>query len=651
MARAEALPRPLLARTLLATATCMLPLLLQMPAVQAWLIAATGAAAAAIAWRRPLPGWLRLLATLALVGTVLGNAGMQLGRDTACALLLAMLALKPTETRSLRDARSLLGFALFAPFATFLLDQGPMSMLLAVIATALVLMNLAQLSNHESGIGPAQGTPSPWRGVLRLALLGLPLALATFWLFPRLASPLWGVPERAMTRTGLSDEMSPGDWVDMMVDDTPALRAQFNGPEPQPQQLYWRGPVLWHYDGRSWRALDRLRGQPAGENQLQRSPQATRWSYRIELEPTERRQVIALDLPLDAPDELLRNIEQGLYSLRPLTALTRWELTSAEVASFDAQLPQAQRDAALQLPEGFNPRARELAARWRAAHGDDDAAIVNASLAMVRAEFAYTLAVPLLGRNAVDEFLFEEKAGFCEHYSSAFVFLMRAAGIPARVVTGYAGGYRNPFGNYWLVRRSDAHAWAEVWLEGRGWVRVDPTAAVAPERIFDTIADRRGADGGALAALAQAGDFGDWLRRGWNDWLLGYNAARQQQLLRPLGIERVDGMQLAWLFTLVALLAIGLMLWLGLRQRAHHDRLLQAWHSASRRYARLGLQRLAHETASDWAARVANARPEAPASAELLRLAAGFTRLRYALPEVAAQQRNELIRELRHHRP
>ena len=204
-------------------------------------------------------------------------------------------------------------------------------------------------------------------------------------------------------------------------------------------------------------------------------------------------------------------------------------MASSPPRVFAPELRPTLRRMALQLPSGFNPRTIALAQRWRGEAGEGaaaDAAIAQRAMRMINQDFGYTLAVPLAGRNAVDEFLFQTRAGYCEHFSSAFVVLMRAARIPARVVTGYVGGYRNPIGGYWLVRNSDAHAWAEVWLPGRGWVRFDPTAAVAPERIYDTLADRTpGAGGlGGLGNLTPVQDLGDWRRRGWNDVVLGFDA-------------------------------------------------------------------------------------------------------------------------------
>ena len=222
---------------------------------------------------------------------------------------------------------------------------------------------------------------------------------------------------------------------------------------------------------------------------------------------------------------------------------------------------------------------------------------------------------------------------------------MRGAGIPARVVTGYVGGYRNAYGGYWVVRRMDAHAWAEVWLPQRGWVRVDPTAAVAPERVYDTLEDRLAVDGGALGGMNTLWDFGDWMRRGWNDWVLGFDAKRQQRLLQPLGVDELDGRELGLLFGLSALLALGGMLaWLARGQR-ERDPLLRAWHALGRRYGRLGLGREPHEPALAWAERVARSRPQAVQT--LLPLSHRFANSRYA--DNAGDK--ALAHDLRRHRP
>jgi transglutaminase-like putative cysteine protease len=408
-------------------------------------------------------------------------------------------------------------------------------------------------------------------------------------------------------------------------------------------QMYWRGPVLWDFDGRDWTRPEWLGGPPAKVE-----PQRTRWDYEIEAEPTDRRQLVALDLPTAAPDGSALSFDYSLSAARPLSAPTRWRLRSAPPASFEPRLPKLLRQRALQLPPGYNPRTLALARQWRREAGADDAAIVDRALQWIRRDFSYTLTTPLPGRDGVDEFLFQYRRGFCEHFSSAFVVLMRGAGIPARVVTGYVGGYRNPFGGYWVVRRSDAHAWAEVWLPQRGWVRVDPTAAVAPERVFDTVGDRAGAAGDGVVGqqIARIGDFGDWLRRGWNDLVLGFNAETQQNLLRPFGIDRLEPRRLGGLFAVFAALALAGMAWGLARGERERDPLLRAWRRLGRRYAKLGLAREPHEPALDWARRVAAQQPEAART--LVPLSRRFAAARYAGGD---GEGTALLRDLRRHRP
>ncbi|TKR32923.1 DUF3488 domain-containing protein [Luteimonas gilva] len=625
---------------LLAMAACLLPLLLQLPGQVGAAIAGLAVVVAALSWRRPMPGWLRFLLALAVVALVLKMSRFSIGRDTGCALLAAMLAIKPSETAALRDARSLVGFALFGPFATFLLDQGPASMGLGLIGVTLALLALRRFADAEADLPASAG--SAWRELLsvwRLIAIGLPLALAAFWLFPRIGSPLWGVPERALARPGLSERMSPGEWIDLLADDAPALRVHFFGPMPPAEQMYWRGPVLWDFDGRTWTQPQWLRGLPAAETR--RSGAA--WDYELEFEPTDRRQLVALELPNAAPEGARLSGDYGLYAERVLSTVTRWRMRSTPPAAFEPELKALLRQAALRLPQGYNPRTVALARQWRAEAGSNDAAIVQRALDWIRKDFAYTLDTPLLGRHSVDEFLFDQRAGFCEHFSSSFVVLMRAAGIPARVVTGYVGGYRNPFGDYWVVRRMDAHAWAEVWLPQRGWVRVDPTAAVAPERIYDTLEDRAAGD---FAGLRQVLDAGDWLRRGWNELVLGFDATRQQRMLQPLGIDKLDAGDLIALFAALAALALGWMVWLIAHSERERDPLLRAWRRLGARYARFGLQREPHEPALDWAERVFRRRPQEGA---LRTLAQRFAESRYAVADAAG--RRELIRALRAHRP
>lgn len=637
---------------LLASVACLLPLLLQLPRSLGTGFGLLGLAVMVLSRRQPIPSLLRILLGIGAIVAVAAVAP-GIGRDTACAVLAAMLALKPAETFSLRDGRSLVGFALFAPFATFLLDQGPLSLGLALAAVALALLALQQLARDQAGVQPPPGARWWWTstGVLRLVGLGLPLALAAFWLFPRLPKPVWGLPDRVVARPGLSDTMSPGGFLDLINDDSPAARVQFFGATPRPDQMYWRGPVFWDFDGRTWHRLPGLQQLPPAP--LRAGP--ILWDYQIELEATDRDQLIALDVPTKVPDGAHIGNDFTVYASGALNNVSRWRMQSVAPLALEADLPDILRDRALALPQGFNPRTVALGRQWRReagidAQGRGDTAIASRALAWISREFAYTLNVPLAGRNEVDDFLFDRKQGYCEHFSSSFVVLMRAAGIPARVVAGYAGGYRNPIGDYWLVLHSRAHAWAEIWLPGRGWVRVDPTAAVAPERVYDTLADRQPGRIGSFGGLVPMFNASDWLRRGWNDFVLGYNAQRQQHLLDPFGMGNLGMRGLILIFVSIAGLALAWMAWLIARGERERNPLLRAWRRLGARYVRIGRGRFAHEPAQVWAERAGADVPNAGQT--LQSLSQRFSNARYARSgKDQTEDVRTLLRDIDIHRP
>lgn len=629
---------------LLAAALAALPLLRLTPLWLAALLVATAVIAALSSRERPWPLWLRLLLTITLSALVVIASDFRFGRDTACALLLAMLALKVAEVRGLRDARALAGFALFATFAAFLQDQGPITLLLALPALAFTLDAFAKLAAAQAGDGTAMAWQSRLRSAGGRLALAVPLALAGFWLFPRMGTPIWGVPENAVAKTGISGRMSPGDWLDVLSDDSPAFRVRFSGAEPPRQNLYWRGPVLWNFDGRTWLPEQRLRA--ANPAQLIAGEQ--RYQYELTLEPTEKRYLFALDWPLQTPQNGHMGADFSPYADAPLRALSRYTLSASSDALVEPELAAEHRRLALNLPAGFNPRTRALAAQWRR-EGASDSDMIQRALAFINADFSYDLAAPPLGRHSVDEFLYQTRTGFCEHFSSSFVFLMRAGGVPARVVTGYVGGYRNPVGGYWVIQQSDAHAWAEVWLAQRGWVRVDPTAAVDPARVFERYGRGSGiaSFGGALAPML---NLSDWLRRGWNDLVLSYDAARQQSLLRALGIEPEQSWQGIAVFVVVALLMLALtLLWLARRQTPPIPAVLRAWRRLVRRCERAGLARARHESALSYGERAARQWPSI--ATQIRSLSQRFTNWRYAQATLAPPQCDALTRDLERMRP
>jgi transglutaminase-like putative cysteine protease len=578
---------------------------------------------------RRLSPWIRLPLTIGVAGVVLYAHGFRFGRDTGAALLVTMLALKLLETRNVRDARSILGFALFAIMAGFLQSQAPAVMLLALLGTVLVLAAMLRVTEAEFVV-PAAYLPLTQRrrllASLRLLLLSLPLAFAAFFFFPRLGSPLWGLPENvAGARTGLSDDMSPGDIANLFSDDSPAFRVQFDGAAPSPGEMYWRGPVLSAFDGRRWfrDGMDMHNRPPA-----ELVPRGAALDYEITFEPTDRRYLVALDLPVFAPAETTLGSDRSMLTRRPVGQLRQYRVRSYPRYRFEPELLPTLRQRSTMLPGGFNPRTVALVDGWRAA-GAADREVISRALQMFRGGFTYTLTPMLLGRDSVDDFLFGTRQGYCEHFASAFIVMMRAADIPARVVTGYQGGYQNAIGGYWIVRQSDAHAWAEVWLEGEGWVRIDPTSAVAPERI------QRGSDvlGGRESEWERYGqpllDAGDWLRRNWNDLVLGFDAARQRNLLQPFGIPDASTAELGIALVVFVGLALALTLVVLLRApRTARDPLRIAWYRFLRRLERAGLPKSPHEGPVAFGERAAASLPAA--ADQVVALSQRYARRRYA---------------------
>lgn len=647
----EPLPPDVRRWCMAAAGACLLPLLTQLQPGLAIGIAGIAALSMLSAQRWGTAARLALMAVMGAV--VLVTHDFHLGRDTGTAGLAALLAIKPFETHRLRDAHSLLGFSLFAPFAAFLQDQGPLVLLLSIPAVLLLMLALAALAENRSdappgvaathGSGPAR---MRLRGVGFALLLALPLTFAGFWLFPRLPSPLWGTPENVLGRGGLGDDMRPDQWVDLFADDTPALRVRFLGAEPRRQDIYWRARVLWDFDGQGWSqgGLELPRDLPTVEagDQI--------FSYEVMLEPTERRYLVTLDLPLEAPAESALRADMTVQTETPVSTLRKYALRSAPSALHQPELPPALEHLALGVPVDRNPRTRDLARQWRAEAGDDDLALVRRGLAWIGEDFSYSLTVPPAGRHPVDEFLFDSKVGFCQHFSSAFATLMREAGVPSRVVMGYLPGYRNPYGGYWVVRRMDAHAWVEVWLRGRGWTRVDPTSAVAPERVLDTVADR--AREGALLpeTFAPVLDVGDWLRRGWNDLVVGFNAERQGRLLAPFGVRKATATQLGMAFAGGAGVALALTLWLQMRGRPpRRDPVIRAWLAFTRRLRRAGLAKEVSEPPASYGDRLACALPEQ--GDQVRALSARYVQWRYGGRAFSQDEKAALVDGLRRFRP
>ena len=585
-----------------------------------------------------MPGKLaRLGLALILTAGVLASFRTLNGLAAGATLLAAMTAAKLFEARALRDWYVIVGATLFLLLAACLDRQQLWRVPLYALSLWLSVAALRGL-----GGGAPQTAPTLLRASARQLLYALPLAIVLFLFFPRLPGAFWSLSSDDSAITGLADQMSPGSIAQLTESDEPALRARFEGELPPVQERYWRGPVLHDFDGFSWR---RHRGAPAGPNAVKY--RGTAYRYSLTLEPNSHRTVVALELadPAGAPLAQFTDDFQ-LISRRPLTQPQGFELSSYPRAQRLGELSSEARRIDLELPADRNPKARELALRLRAA-APDEAAYVQSVLNYLRdGGFVYTLTPQLLGRDSVDELLFRTREGFCGHYASAFVDLMRAGGVPARVVTGYLGGVWNPIGGYLLVRQADAHAWAEVWLPGRGWVRADPTAMVAPDRLTRELLQfgsggagsgfRLGAASRWITTLLQSWDA---LNSWWQDEVVGFNFARQLNLADWLGFGDRD-----WQ-TLAIALGVGMAAWLlwiawSLRRIARAQRpdaLERAWRRIDRRLRRAGHPRFAHEGVLDYCARLAGTEPTAAAA--LAPLARRYALLRYGPPAPKPEMR------------
>jgi len=583
-----------------------------------------------------------------IVIVALGTAGIGLeyraifGRTPGVILLLLFSGLKLLESRHQRDAAAVVFLTWFLAITNFLYTQ---SIPTAIGMCAAVATSIAAL---VSCAAPRRAPRANLRTAWLLLGQAVPAALVLFLLFPRVQGPLWGLPQDAAAgMTGLSDTMTPGSLSQLSLSDAIAFRADFKGEMPGRRSLYWRGPVLWEFDGRTWRL-----GYP-GLAELVAPTTGTRIEYAVLLEPHNRNWLFALERAASLP-ERARYLDDGqIISLTPVRARLRYEIASAIEAEPNPAETHRALERARRLPPGFNPRARALAEGWRAASADDAEVLARAIEHFRRERLQYTTEPPLLGRDSVDEFLYDTRQGFCEHFSSAFVFLLRAAGVPARVVTGYLGGELNPVDGTFTVRQSDAHAWSEVFIGGRGWIRVDPTALSAPGRVDLGLA-RAVAAGDALPLLMRPEL--EWLRslrynweamtHQWNLLVLGYNPERQRELLSMLGIKDAAWLELA--STLVAVMGVfilGLFAWM-LRRAVRPDPVQKSWNQFCRKLGAKGVARSPHEGPRDYSERAARRLPAA--DEPIRRIAALYIALRYGRGQTPAEvvELRRMVREL-----
>jgi protein-glutamine gamma-glutamyltransferase len=613
--------------TLLLMIACIVVLLPHAMNV-AWWVSAT--CACLLAWRgwltfsgRRLPKPIVLLPIAALLMTgVYLNFRTFFGREVGVTMLALLLTCKLLEMHAKRDLFSVIYLSLFLVLTSYFSSQTMFSAALSLFAVLLLLT--AQVSFQYTGLVPAFKERAKF-GALILGL-AIPLTIVAFLFFPRINGPLWSLPSDSHKgKTGLSETMAPGNIGELAQSEEIAFRVKFlNLPPnitPPKSELYWRGIVLNDFDGRTW---EKDTFNRAGGSLIVNTTE-TAIRQQIVLEPAGQRWMLALDVPGDMPPpegmETRMSAAREIRSREPINSRVRYEVNSHLRYALDSDADDDSLRRALVLPAGFNPKTREFAAQLRASigaetHSASNAALIQLVLRHFREQgFEYTLEPPLLGVDSVDDFLFKTRAGFCEHYASAFVVLMRAMQIPARVVTGYQGGEMNKVDGYLEVRQSAAHAWAEVWLPSRGWIRIDPTASVAPSRIsIDLSATQPRSRFSGLVSFAVGGKSiwtdvrmrFDALNNSWNQWVLNYNQGTQINFMRKLGFSEVDWSSMAIVLFSAGAGIMGIMALVMLRNRPKvspldrlYLRLCQRLESKAKHLARAP-----HESASAYSQRL-----------------------------------------------
>jgi transglutaminase-like putative cysteine protease len=522
-----------------------------------WCIALTGVV---LAWRfalavgsAALPGrWILVVVLAVAAGLTFWSYRTVLGREPGITLAVVLMALKTLELRARRDAFVVFFLGFFLILTHFLFSQSigvAFAMLVSVwgLMTALVL---AHMPVGQPSLRQAAGLAG------RTALFGAPVMALLFLLFPRVG-PLWGVPQDGLSSTGLSNSMKMGSVSQVAQDDSIALRMKFDGAPPAPESMYLRGPVLGTFDGLEWKPYKARRDVLVTTTSTMESAARLRVRgepvrYEITLEPLRLSTVPLLEATVSAPkvegyaftahDDLVWTADRALYERIRFDAVAypafgHGPLRSAVELADD-----------LVLPSGYNPRTLEWAAdfaRERRFDAANPAPIVAALMQHIRSGgYTYTLAAEDYGTDAIDEFWLDRREGFCEHFASAFVVVLRALGVPARVVTGYQGADPLPVDGYYVVRQSSAHAWVEYWQRGIGWVRADPTAAVAPDRIVRSrrLVPQAGLVAGALASvdpalLARFRSAWETVNNRWNQWVLNYSRGQQFDILKNIGFR------------------------------------------------------------------------------------------------------------------
>ena len=556
----------------------------------------------------------RVVLMFAGVLGVYGSYGSLAGREVGIALLVLLAGFKIFESNSKRDfyISTYLGYFLIITnfFYTQTIPTATYMMFVIIIMTAgLIDFNdtRQQLTLYKR-----------YKFAGSLLLQSLPLLLVLFVLFPRINGPLWGLPKDAYTSvTGITDEITPGTISQLVQSNEVAFRVTFKDKVPEQSKLYWRGPVLWKTNGRKW---------TSGRGSTDERPERIEYigdpiEYEVTIEPSNKKWLFGLEMVSNLPAKSYLTTDYQLKALQPIRARKAYSLTSY-TAFYINKTENKDLERGLYLPKIPHPKTRELASRIRDEYKEPQL-IIDATLNWLKQQgFVYTLTPELISGDTIDDFLFNSKQGFCEHYATAFTVLMRAAGIPARVVAGYQGGEVNPIGNYLIVRQRDAHAWTEVWLEGKGWIRIDPTSIISPIRVNEGINNAMpdalidiplGIENNetALRLWERLRNTVDMVNYQWAQWVLGYGPEKQKQFIKHLGIEAFDWVKLTfYLVVLLGIIVAAITAYIFLKAPTSSEPAKKYYDIFCKKMAKVGIKRKAHEGPVDFAKRISETRDD-----------------------------------------
>jgi transglutaminase-like putative cysteine protease len=565
---------------------------------------------------------MRMLLAAIIIFSLVISYGSVLGQEPGTSMLLMLSFLKLFEMKDKRDAIIVIFMSYFLVASNFFHTQSPW---IAVYVFAVVVYLTSLLIIFSDRLD-SMDFRSRLRVSGKMILQATPLMLILFILFPRINGPLWALPDDAkVAKTGISEEMSPGSINSLISSGAVAFRVQFEGEPPPHEELYWRGLVLSHYDGKTWTRDDApLHTRP---DVIYEDIEENINKYVVTLESHGRTWLYSLEQMVVYDSKYRVTRELQLFADDKINDVVIYTMQSnARAINRGLFAPEARKN--LTLPIDINQRTSKLAKQLKAKANGNNKLFIEAVLEYFRdQEFFYTLSPPLLGQHAMDDFLFETRRGFCEHYASAFVHLMRAGGIPARVIIGYQGGIVNPVDDYMIVRQSDAHAWAEVWLNDRGWIRVDPTAAVSPDRIERGI-QNAGVELARLPSILISNNFlflkmryhWDSFHNTWNQWVVGFNDKKQKELFKRLGVENVNAVTLvAWLVAAMSVCGGLVALWVF--RRSHDvtkDKARYYYDVFCNKFEKAGLAREPYESAREYLVRITSMFPSVEGKAAMI---------------------------------